>query len=321
MFKRETSKDKLAKTGVFDRLQEMQTEKKVALMLENVETEASREQLKSLQSTYANNVLNKKNNRVMLESYRMNVFNDVFKSSLYNIYEGALLIDDDAIANYRSSLIESFEGEYAELTKGCNRISDFNTLFENATPIVRQFLSLSENIARKKLCEAVAACEKDNMPMSIPDEVYYNDSDLNIIKAVNDLEGAKDYSSAISNKMVEVMKNEQDRADEEKERAEEIAQKVANKAKESGDETSMEESASSYLAAYSIGPQSLFHSIVVGQSKSFLSENTNISDNKNEILGNAICVYTMLETFNTLGLVKYDVNDIKKMSSNFYYNK
>jgi hypothetical protein len=159
-----------------------------------------------------------------------------------------------------------------------------------------------------------------------PTELDFLDSDeRELLETISKANGKDDATKIIKKRVVKVIENEEKRATKRDKENQEFLNKLTpsdlNKMK-----SSLEESAGKARIGNTglNEPESLFEAMVVSRSRKYVQEaassgHVDILENKKTILNEAIVLYTIHETFNTLNLEKYPKHKLDKMMNDYYY--
>lgn len=235
------------------------------------------------------------NAKHLQETYLLNTLSEVF----FN----ALPLDEDYKINNKSGLTKVFKAELAKLA-------------ESSTDLLKK-MSMSESSYLRELSEKVKSeASKDAININNKDDSAV-DKDTKCVDHRDSSEAAE----AIKDKVIKVIKKENEISEKEKAIQDEI-----DKAQQ------VNESATIIKKGTAPRQYGLFKSLMINsykealheaklQESSMLIDNNgeSVSINKDNLLAEAVIKYTILETFNTLKLKKYTPADIRTMSNALAY--
>jgi hypothetical protein len=157
---------------------------------------------------------------------------------------------------------------------------------------------------------------------------FLDDEENSLVDAIAKLNGKDKAIDVIKNKVVSVIEAEEVRTKKRDDDEQAILNKMSPE--EVTDlKTNMQESGSTlHIGTSRMNmPETLFEAIVMNRSKNYIreavtsGEKLDIAANKDTILYESIVLYTIHETFNTLGLETYNTDKLHTVMNDYYYAK
>lgn len=186
-------------------------------------------------------------------------------------------------------------------------------LYEAATNVKLSYLSEECN---RKLKEG-------EMPAA---EDFYTDNDNKALDDLSEMGGKNFAIQKIKDKIVKVITDEEELAVKKQKANDDMLNSMSTEKLESM-KSNINEASGMRLGSSDLNmPDSLFSAIVMNRSKKMLTESSSVNidpimNNKDTILAESIVLYTILETFNTLNLKKYNASETRDLMNQYYYNK
>jgi flagellar biosynthesis regulator FlbT len=171
------------------------------------------------------------------------------------------------------------------------------------------------------LSEAVGTALKSGNYPKLDD--FMDDDEISLLDSIATIGGKAKIVDVIRNKIVDVIEKEEARTKKLEEDEEKL---LARLNKNSTGEGIQESAVKVNLGGINV-PKNLFESIVMNRSKKYIAESIelgtgfDINLKKDVIMSEAITLYTIFETFNTLNFGTFDSSKINKLTNDYYYNK
>ena len=237
---------------------------------------------------------------------------EIICECMCNLYESALVIDD--VDKYSNALRGVMKENCMSIMENAKNDSELETLFEDASPYVKDMLVLAEEAYNNKTDEEVK--EFDN-------KVLLNKDDLTLIKKFETEEGKDVYASGLQDRVIDVYKTEEKLGEEQKDKVQAVVDAlIKTKASTGADDNtkSISESIEGGINLFNTTPKSIFNSIFINKSKNAMNESAsvNLEDNAEKILAETIATYTLLETIHALGFKKYNEKEKRDLRYQFF---
>lgn len=233
-----------------------------------------------------------------LKQARLNKFNAVLNECFCNLYVSSVIIDEPD--KYAQSLRESATAEFNDLVKNCESTKDVFILFENAGAYIQEAMILAETITDDSVDETKLDIDPDDL---------ITDEDKKLIDNFEKVQGKNDIAKEIQDRVVDVYKAEESDAQERKEQAQKLIDSLASNSGELNESVVV-----SGLNTFADTPLTLFNSIYMNRSKLAIKEGSlqesalDLESSQDQIIGETICMYTLLECIHGLGMktIGYD---------------
>ena len=239
---------------------------------------------------------------------------EIICECMCNLYENALVIDD--VEKYSNSLRNAMREQAMSIMEDATNNAQLATLFENASQYVKGMLTLAEAAYDAKSDEEIKAFE---------DKVVLSKEDMDFINKFQSEEGMDVYATDLQDRVIDVYKAEEKMGEEQKDRVQAVVDELAKMKstgaeKDSDDTKSMTESIEDSVKLFNTTPKTLFNSIFVNKSKSFMNEtaSADLADHGEQILAETIATYTLLETIHALGFKTFTDKEVQDMKIEFY---
>lgn len=240
---------------------------------------------------------NSKMNKDLRESYLLN--------TLYEIFDQGLPLDEEFKEEHRQSLKEVFSKEVSHLSDSAE------DLLKNMSNSKSEFL---QEMAKEIKNEANADSEKVTNGKKSKEELKD--------KAIKNYD-TNQASILIKNKVMKVIKKENEISEREKQ-IEDDLNNLTNVSESGAQAFYQNQGAKQYR---------LFRAIMINSYKKAINKVTNLNEKSNmleqtkdglkmdtdKLLAESIIKYTILETFNTIGLKSFTPNEVKALSNKLAY--
>lgn len=227
-------------------------------------------------------------------------------NSLYEVFFDGLPLDEEFKEDHKKPLKEVFAGEVAKLS---NSAED---LLKEMTNSHSEFL--------QEMAESVKKQANEDSVKVAKGEVDKEDLEDKSIKNYD----SKQASSLIKDKVMKVIKKENEISEREQKIEDEINQA-----------SSVNEGVEAFYQNKGAKQYRLFRAIMINSYKNAINKVTNLKEHSalleetedglkmdtDKLLGESIIKYTILETFNTIGLKTYTPREVKALSNELAYKQ
>lgn len=233
---------------------------------------------------------------------RFKLTKEVICECMGNLYLESLVIDSPD--EYSKSLKNAMREECEFLMSGAKSVHDLKEMFSNSSDYIKNILTLSEEI-----CDSKSYDELSGTDASLTSD------DKKLIEKFEETEGKTEYGEELQKRVVNVFNAERKMGEEHAKNVQNMIDSLADT------DNSLSEAVEKGINMYSVEPQTLFNAIFINKSRSFLTENASgdvINDNKDLILAETICTYTLFECLHALGFHTYTPEERDSMRNKFF---
>lgn len=279
------------------------------------EYEKEEQYKKSLNETH-NEFNNYVKNKVKKSTYplkKMNYSLDVAKKVMCEVfselYMNSIPIDD--YIQYRERLYETASSMMMDEMSDVKSMKQLRSRFENASPYIKNMVSIAEAIGEKK---AEEVCKKDE---EFPRDVMLDSDDIKIIDNFEKMQGKDIYADEIKDRVVDVYEAEAKLAQDQQDKTQKIVDELSKKNNDTITESVLN---NGIKLAEGNRPKTLFNAIFMNKSKHILNESgsgADLDSYKEDILVETLCTYTLLECIHALGIRTIDSNEREKIKTKF----
>jgi hypothetical protein len=279
---------------ITNRLFQLSEEFEKQKLVEDINESTKREDLIEKMADNVKNEFQREKRLQLQESLEIKkeIYNELITKSLVDIIYEAVVLDNEYKILYKDAINESTK-EFLGVLLNEGYLSPEN-LHSNASVTASVLAEVCEIFTEE------ITSSRDKQAVNQLLEKFNNDSDKEII--------TKDVAKFVQNKVVKVIKNEKKIAEENKEKEEQIEKMV-------------EEGFEPYRRPRE--EPSLFRALYINAARDIsLQEGVNPLDNKKDLIfGDAIIMYTILETMNTLKILNIDASIAQEITSAITYHE
>lgn len=286
--------------------------------------------------------------KILAEKFRFrNTLRDkLFLESVYDIFMEALVLDQGFKEKYAGNFYKLTEDMVGELFAS-GQLS-YKSISENGSQVIQTVLQLCEATADKEATDKFDMDKANTKKGAILNE---KDKEVKMSKeAKGDFDDkktmeTKSIANAVADKVVTVIRDEQDQADEDQKLQEEIEEKTLPKEDEQDagvtedavdteddnmdDAGSVAESMKMIRIPNKVTQHSLFKSLQINIANKNLSEMKQLSESTGEavnldmdlVFAESIAYYTLLETLYTTRLIDLKATEMRKFAKELIYKK
>lgn len=242
-------------------------------------------------------------------NYSLNVAKKVMCEVFSELYMNSIPIDD--YIQYRDTLYETASSMMMDEMSDVKNMKQLKARFENASPYIKNMVTIAESIAEKK---AEEICKKDE---EFPRDVMLDSDDIKIIDNFEKIQGKDIYANDIKDRVVDVYEAEAKLAQDQQEKTQKIVDELSKKNNDTITESVLN---NGIRLAEGNRPKTLFNAIFMNKSKHILNESgagADLDSYKEDVLVETLCTYTLLECIHALGIRTIDSNEREKLKTRF----